>query len=377
MIKNYLKIAFRNLARNKAFSFINIFGLAVGLATCMLIMLYIFSETGYDEQNLAGDRIYRIASQAATLTGSAKEKAWAGTSAPVAWGLKTDMPEVEEATRLLKFPMFDKILLKYEKGKETRQFYETNCYYVDSTFLRIFTYSFKYGNTSSALDQPNSVVISEEIAGKLFGNDNPVGRSITLGIPFGNFNYTVMGVFRTEGIKSHIPAHLLISMRNGDIGSWAEKQTNWATNNLFHTYVLLKKGADPKAFEKKLPAFTDRRAGTDLKALGVTRQFLIQPLKDIYLHSDLENEIAPNGNISYLYILGSIALFVLMIACINFMNLSTARSAKRAKEVGVRKVMGAQKGSLIGQFLGESIIMSCLGLLLALFLTWAFLPLFK
>jgi putative ABC transport system permease protein len=377
MIRNYLKIAFRNLARNKAFSFINIFGLAVGLATCMLIMLYIFSETGYDTQHQGADRIYRIVGRGSTMTGELKDKPWAAVSAPTAWGLKADMPEVEEVTRLLKFPSFDKMLLKHEDGNVIKQFYEPNGYYVDSTFLRIFTYDFKYGNAATALDPPNSVVISEEVAGKLFGNENPIGKPITIGIPFGDFSYKVTGVFRTAGIKSHIPAHLFLSMRNGDIGGWVAQQTNYATNNIFHTYVRLKKGADPKAFEKKLAAFTERRAGVELKALGVSRQLFIQPVKDIYLHSDLDDEIAPNGNITYLYILGSIALFVLLIACINFMNLSTARSGKRAKEVGVRKVMGAEKGWLIGQFLGESIIMSCLALLLALLLTWAFLPLFN
>src|ERR1700761_2986689 len=142
MIRNYLKIAFRNLARNRAFSFINIFGLAIGLATCMLIMLYIFSETNYDAQHKGADRIYRIVGQAATLTGQSKEKPWAAVSAPTAWGLKEDMPEVEEATRLLKFPFFDKMLLKVENGKEVKQFYEPNGYYVDSTFLRLFTYDF-------------------------------------------------------------------------------------------------------------------------------------------------------------------------------------------------------------------------------------------
>jgi putative ABC transport system permease protein len=377
MIKNYLKIAFRNLSRNKAFSFINIFGLAVGLTTCMLIMLYIFSETGYDNYHAGADRIYRIAAQGRTLTGTVKEKPWAATAAPVAWGLKADMPEVEEATRLLKFPLFDKMLLKYEKDKVSKQFYETNGYYVDSTFLRLFTYDLKYGNALTALDEPNTVILSEDIAGRLFGNENPVGRSIVVGIPYGNNNYTVKGVFRTEGVKTHIPAHFLLSMRNGDIGGWAESQQNWATNNIFHTYVRLKPGTDPKAFEKKLAAFSDRRAGDDLKALGVSRKLFIQPVRDIYLHSDLDAEIAPNGNITYLYILGSIALFVLLIACINFMNLSTARSGKRAKEVGVRKVMGAEKGSLIGQFLGESISMSFLALFLALLLTWAVLPLFN
>jgi putative ABC transport system permease protein len=166
-------------------------------------------------------------------------------------------------------------------------------------------------------------------------------------------------------------------MRNGDIGTWVEQQTNWATNNIFFTYVKLKEGSDPTTFEKKLQAFIDKRGGVDMKALGVSKQLFIQPVQDIYLHSDLDNEIAPNGNITYLYILGSIALFVLLIACINFMNLSTARSGKRAKEVGIRKVMGAEKRSLVYQFLGESVMMSLLALLLALLIAYAFLPFFN
>ncbi len=376
MFNNYFKIAFRNLSRNKAFSFINIFGLAIGLATCLLIMLYEFSELGYDSHNKDADRIYRMAS-AADLKGNVKENAWAATSAPIAWGLKTDMPEVEDVTRLLKFPTLDKMLLKYGQGKESKQFYETNGYYVDSTFFRIFTYEFKHGNMLNALNEPNSIVISEELAQKIFGNENPVGKVINIGMPYGDFNYTVKGVFKDAGIKSHIPAHFFLSMRNGDVGTWVDLQTNWATNNIFHTYVKLKAGTEPKTFDKKLKPFIDRRAGTDLKALGVARQLILQPLKDIYLHSDLDDEISPNGSITRLYILGSIALFVLIIACINFMNLSTARSEKRAKEVGVRKVMGAEKKSLVFQFLSESILMSCLSLLLALLLASVLLPLFN
>jgi putative ABC transport system permease protein len=376
MIKNYFKIALRNLQRNKAFSFINIFGLAVGLATCMLIMLYIFSEMGYDGHNKNADRIFRIASKAAQL-GNVKDKPWAATSAPVAWGLKEDMPEVEQSTRLLKFPTLDKMLLKYEHGNNSKQFYETNGYYVDSTFFQIFTYDFKYGNALTSLNEPNSVVISESVAQKMFGNENPVGKPINIGMPYGTFNYTVKGVFKDALLKSHIPAHFFLSMRNGDIGTWVEQQTNWATNNIFFTYVKLKEGSDPKSFGKKLQAFIDRRGGTDQKALGVSKQLFIQPLQDIYLHSDLDNEIAPNGNITYLYILGSIALFVLLIACINFMNLSTARSGKRAKEVGIRKVMGAEKRSLVYQFLGESVMMSFLALLLALLIAYALLPFFN
>ena len=345
MLENYFKIAYRNLTRNKAFSFINILGLAVGLATCVLMILYIFSELGYDKQNKNSDRIFRIAYKAVKKV-NPEDKSWASTSAPIAWGLKSDMPEVEQSTRLLKFPTLDKMLLKYEHGNDKKLFYETNGYYVDSTFFQIFTYDFIFGNAQTSLNEPNSIVISEQIARKIFGSENPVNKSITIGLPYGDFNYIVKGVFDDSKIKSHIPAHFFLSMRNGDVGTWVDVQKNWATNNIFHTYVKLKEGTNAEIFEKKLQAFIDRRGGKDQKELGIIRQLFIQPVTNIYLHSDLDNEIAPNGNITYLYILGSIALFVLLVACINFMNLSTARSLKRAKEVGVRKVLGAEKKSL-------------------------------
>ncbi|HTB26744.1 MAG TPA: ABC transporter permease [Puia sp.] len=376
MLENYFKIAYRNLTRNKAFSFINILGLAVGLATCVLMILYIFSELGYDKQNKNSDRIFRIAYQAVKKV-NPEDKSWASTAAPIAWGLKSDLPEVEQSTRLLKFPSLDKMLLKYEHGNEKKIFYESNGYYVDSTFFQIFSYDFIFGNALTSLNEPNSIVISEQIARKIFGNENPVNKSITVGLPYGDFIYTVKGVFDDSKIKSHIPAHFFLSMRNGDVGTWVENQTNWATNNIFHTYVKLKEGSNAANFEKKLQEFIDRRGGKDLKEMGILRQLFIQPVTRIYLHSDLDNEIAPNGNITYLYILGSIALFVLLIACINFMNLSTARSLKRAKEVGVRKVLGAEKRSLVYQFLGESTLMSCLALLLALIIAYLVLPLFN
>jgi putative ABC transport system permease protein len=376
MLENYLKIAYRNLTRNKAFSFINILGLAVGLATCVLMISYIYSELGYDTQYKNADRIFRIAYKA-TKKVNPEDKSWASTSAPMAGGLKSDLPEVEQSTRLLKFPSLDKMLLKYNHGNDQKLFYETNGYYVDSTFFQIFTCDFVYGNSLTALNEPNSIVLSETVSRKIFGSENPLNKSITVGLPYGDFTYTVKGVFNDAKIKSHIPAHFFLSMRNGDVGTWVENQTNWATNNIFHTYVKLKEGTNPGKFEIKLQAFIDRRGGKDQKELGVIRQLFIQPVTDIYLHSDLDNEIAPNGNITYLYILGSIALFVLLIACINFMNLSTARSLKRAKEVGVRKVLGAERKSLIYQFLGESTLMSCLALLLAIFISYLVLPLFN
>ncbi|HVU99638.1 MAG TPA: ABC transporter permease [Puia sp.] len=376
MLKNYFKVAFRNLSRNKVFSIINIFGLAIGLTTCLLILLYIVSESGYDRQNKDADLIYRTAS-AIKIAGQ-KQRAWAATSAPVAWALKADLPEVAASTRLMKFPGMDKMLLTAKQGNSRKQFYETNGYYVDSTFFRVFTYDFIYGNAPTSLDVPNSAVLSAEVAHRLFGDENPVGRPITIGMPFGNFEYTVRGVFRDKDLKTHIPAHFFLSIHNGDVGGrWVDNETSFASGNIFHTYIRLKKKVDPVAFEKKVAADIDKRGGADLKRLGISSRLFLQPLTDIYLHSNIENEIGPNGNANTLYILGSIAAFILLIACINFMNLSTARSGKRAKEVGVRKVMGAERRSLIYQFMGESVGMSILALVLALGLAQLLLPLFN
>ncbi|GGB02678.1 ABC transporter permease [Puia dinghuensis] len=376
MLYNYLKVALRSLARNKVFSFINIFGLAIGLTTCLLIMFFIFSESGYDQQNKDADLIYRVPT-VATLAGQ-KQRGWAAAPPALAWALKTDLPEVAVTTRLLKFPEIDNMLLTAGQGDSRKQFYESNAYYVDSTFFRVFTYDFKYGDAPTALDVPNSVVLSETVAQRLFGNENPVGRPVTIGLRFGNFDYTVRGVFRDKGLKSHIPAHFFLSMHNSDVGgAWVDNQTNWVAGSIFHTYIRLKKAVDPTSFEKKINAAIGKRGGTELKEVGISRYFFLQPLTRIYLYSQLDDEIAPNGNVTTLYILGSIAAFILLIACINFMNLSTARSGKRAKEVGVRKVMGAERRSLVYQFLGESIGLSILALLLALALTWLLLPLFN
>jgi len=371
MFKNYFKIAFRNLSRNRAFSFINIFGLAVGLATCLLILLYIFDESRYDQHHKDVDRLYRIAS----VTG--KGETWAAESAPMAWALKNDLPEVEQVTRLMTFPDIERMLLKYKHHSESKQFYETNGYYVDSTFFQLFTYDFIYGNAATALDEPNSVVISEQLAGKFFGRENPVNKAIQIVTPFGEFNYTVKGVFDDTKKKSHIPAHYFLSMRNKDMWNWVQRQTSWVNNNVFFTYVKLKEGVNAAAFDQKLKPFFERHAGEGMKAAGFSKSLFIQPVKDIYLRSSVGKEIAPNGNITYLYILGSIAALILLIACINFMNLSTARSQKRAREVGVRKVIGAEKSSLILQFLGESFLMCLMALGIALFLAWMLLPLFN
>ncbi len=376
MFLNFLKVAYRNLHRNRAFSFINIFGLAIGLATCTLILLYVYSETGYDSHHKDADRVYRVAGMA-KLTGGGKAVAGAAISAPMAGALQTDMPEIAAATRLLKFPTFDRMLLQNDANKSVHPFYETEGYYVDSNFFEVISYDFIYGNPHTALQAPNSMVLSETVSKKLFGDENPIGKRLTVGILYGNLQYTVQGVFKDNEIKTHIPAHFFLSMHNDDIGGWVAGQTNWANNNIFHTYIKLKPGADAAALEKKFPAFVDRRAGVDLKAAGIGRILFLQPMQDIHLHSNFDGEITANSNITYIYMLVIIAVFVLMIACINFMNLSTARSGQRAKEVGIRKVLGSERAALIRQFLSESIVMSGLALLLAMLIVLASLPFFN
>ncbi|MFM9838350.1 MAG: ABC transporter permease [Cyclobacteriaceae bacterium] len=368
MFQSYFKIGWRNLLHNKGFSFINIFGLAMGMTACVLIMLYVVDEMSYDKHHLDGNRVYRIAEEA-------RGEKWVATVAPMAESLKKDFPEVEQAARLLRFPGAEKILLKDEQSN--KQFFETNGYYVDSTFFQLFSYDFKYGDIRTALNEPNSIVISEQLATKFFGNENPIDSVLKVGLSFGEFNYTIKGVFKNTKNKSHISANLLLSMHNGDVGGWVKMQTGWSSNSIFHTYVKLKEGTSLQAFESKLSDFLKRNSGEDFKAAGFTPELFIQPLKDIYLHSNFGYEVAANGNMKYLYIFTSIAAFLLLIACINFMNLSTACSEKRAKEVGLRRVVGAGRSSLISQFLSESLLMSGLALALAFLLIQVSLPFFN
>ncbi|WP_439558491.1 permease prefix domain 2-containing transporter, partial [Dyadobacter sp.] len=366
MLYNYFKIAFRNVCNSKVYSAINIFGLALGLATCLMIILYIADEWQVDKHHADSDRLFRVSLDTPT------EK-WSSLAGPVASSLKQDFPEIAVSTRILKFSGFEEVLLKYGEGTGRKEFFEQNAYYADSTVFDVFTYDFKFGSAHAALNRPNTVVLSEKVADKIFGNKNPVGKVVKIGLAFGTFDYNVTGVFRDNN-KSHINAHLLLSMQNSDIGGWVTEQRNWAANNIFHTYIKLLSGANLKSLEAKLPEFLARRGGKDLKAMGISKSLFLQPVPDIYLKSNVGNELSPNGSITYLYIFGSIGIFILLIACINFMNLSTARSEKRAREVGIRKAMGAYRESLIFQFLGESMIMSVLALLVALGVTVSFLP---
>jgi putative ABC transport system permease protein len=375
MIRNYFKIAWRNVMKNKVFSFINIFGLSVGLTCCMLIALYMNHEYGYDTHHKNGDRIYQLGTN--FMTEGKDEKA-ANTAAPLGSMMQQDFPEIAAATRMLKLFRDDKTLLQVADAKGSPiSFYETNGYLVDSNFFGVLTYSFKEGTSATALTEPNTVVLSEGLAHKLFGKGQALDQLVHISSSTnGDHDFKVKGVFSESSVPSHIDANFFMSFGGGDMNNFANDNPSPVNNNMFFTYLLLKEGATAATLEKKFPAFVKTHIGNQLKTMGKQRRYFLTPVKDIHL-SDVVSNVTANGSKTSLFILSSIALLTLLIACINFMNLSTSGSAKRAAEVGVRKVLGAQRGSLFYRFMGESLFMAAIGLLVAFLLTAALLPFFE
>ncbi|MBD0287345.1 MAG: ABC transporter permease, partial [Flavisolibacter sp.] len=376
MLKNYLKIAWRNLMKNKVFSFINIFGLASGRTCCMLISLYLYNELSYDTYHKNIDRLYQLGT-AFLKEGKGGERT-PNTPAPMAQAMKQEFPEIADAARIMALFAEDKTLFQYKEGnQEPKSFYETKGYIADASFFKLFTYHFIEGNAATALMNANTVVLSEEIAKKIFGNQPALNKVIHVSSNTnGDTSFTVTGVFRPMGKPSQIDARFFLSMRGGAMEQFISQQTDMIGNNMFYTFFLLKPGADAKNLEAKFPAFVDKYLGKGLTNAGFYKKQFLIPVKDMHLRAGMAIDISPVGSVTYLYILGSIALFTLLIACINFMNLSTARSSRRSAEVGIRKVLGAERGSLIKQFIGESLIMSFIAFLFAIGLTILFLPLF-
>jgi putative ABC transport system permease protein len=377
MIRNYLTIAWRNLTRNKVFTAVNILGLSVGLTVCMLLSLYIWHESHYDDYHDNGDRLYQVGS---VEISRGERNRFHGTGHALAALLKDNFPEVASTARVSKLLSDDKSLLQYTAPDGVvKGFNEEKGYVADSGFFKLFKYDFVEGNATTAISGPNSIVINTDIARKLFGNQPALGKLIHLASNFdGEMNCVVTGVFKPIDQPSQIDGRFFVSMYGGSVGQFIKTYTNMASNIFMNTYVLLKPGSNPASMEKKFHGFVESYMGKDLKAQNQDRDYFLVKVKDIHLHANMEyGDITPLGSLTYLYILGSIALFTLLIACINFMNLATARSTKRAAEVGVRKTLGAGRLSLIRQFLGESIIMSFIAFLLALILTWILLPVFS
>ena len=361
MFSNYLKIAFRNIRKQKGYAFINIFGFTLGIAACLLILLYVAHELSYDRFNEKADRIYRLASD--VRIASQEPDRLATSAAPAAAAMMQDFPEVETATRI------DNIGQTVVRSGD-QMFNEDNMFYADPNFFEVFTFPMIAGNPATALNDPKSVVLTKSTAERYFGEQSALGKTLSIG-ESGEV-YQVTGVVEDVPDNSHFDFDLLLSMK----GYKRAETAQWG-NMFLYTYLVLRKDADPASLEAKFPAVYSKYYGPlietflkqsweEFRGEGNYFRFILQPLTDIHLHSHLRSELQPPGSVSNLYIFSSIALFILLIACINFMNLSTARSVKRAREVGVRKVLGSDRQSIIKQFLAESLMYTAVATLLAI-----------
>lgn len=372
MLKNYFTVAIRNLRKHSFYSFINVAGLSIGLAICFIIILFVINEVSYDKHFAYADRIYRINSEI-KFGGNHYNMLYAP---PVmASTLATEYPEVEAAIR---FRERGSYLVK----RTIENIKEDHVIWTDKDFFKVFAVPVIAGNAETALAEPNSIAISETIAHKYFPNENALGQTLILD---NKWNMKITAIYEPIPTNTHFHFDILIAME----GLEEAKRQVWYSNN-FQTYILLRQGADAKQLEGKFPELVVKRAmpqlaevlGDDLTmekfvAAGNKMEFTLQPLADIHLRSSLQGEFEPNFDIAYVYLFVAIALFILIIACINFMNLSTARSANRAKEVGIRKVMGSFRSHLMRQFLTESILLTFISILLAVLFAYLLLPLFN
>ena len=370
MIRNYIKTAYRSLIKNKGFTILNVLGLALGLATCLLIVFYVFDELNFDSYNKKADRIYRINEE---IKFGGNENSYAVSPAPVAAALKNDFPEIEQVARFR-----NQGGNSVKKGNQNIR--EDMMIYADRSILDIFTLPMIYGNPATALTEPHTIIITERIAKKYFDRTNVVGQVLV----FNNTDpYKITGVIKDIPLQSHFHFDFFIAMSGLD----ESRENAWFSSN-FNTYLLLKPGADVKRLSAKLSEFMHKNAGPQMESIlhmtfdkfeqsGDFFRLNLIPLKKIHLESNRVGELGPNGNIQYVYIFSAIAIFILLIACVNFMNLSTARSSNRAREVGVRKVLGSPRKFLVAQFLTESIMVTLAATLIAVFISVTLLPLFN
>lgn len=357
MLKNYLMVSVRHLMRQPAYAGLNILGLTIGIVSSLLIVLYLFHELSYDKHHEKAERIYRISSDIKEPDNAFK---WAVTQTPLAPTLKSEFAEVEQYVRFI------------PSGRTRLQlgdinYFENNVFFVDSTVFEVFTFNMLMGD-KRALEAPNSVVLSKTVADKIFKGDNPMGQTLQAD---NNRSYKVTGVYEDMPENSHIIADAMISLSTLQLGN---NPGAWGGFGIY-SYVLLEEGSNPKDFEAKLPQIIEKYVATIFDQFDIEIKYVLLPILDIHLHSDFQGEPEPLGNISYIYIFSAVAAFLLLIACINYMNLATARSTKRALEVGIRKVMGAQRESLIWQFLAESVIITTISLVISFLLIFALVPL--
>ena len=352
MLKNYLKIALQNIKRHKGFTFINMVGLSISIACIILILLYMYHEISFDDYHEDADRIYRVAMNLG-------ENETARISGPLAATLMSDYPEVKYAAGIFRM---ERPVVRHKDNK----FYETRIVLANSDIFKIFNIPFLKGNSQTALDGPGKIVLTQQMSEKYFGDSDPLGESIQIS----GENYDITGIVANPRSNTHLKCDFI-----GSLESLKEPDTvmEWTWCGLY-TYVKLSPNSDPLAFEEKIRNIADRYIKEYLIERGWTYNYFLQPLRKIHLFSHLDAEYEKPGNPTYIYLLSALGVFILLIACLNYVNLSTARAAKRAKEVSVRKIIGAQRLQLIRQFLGESILFSLLSTVMALFIVLSALP---
>lgn len=358
MFRNYIKIALRNLRKYKGYSLINILGLAVGIAVCMLIFQYVSHELSYDKYHSKSDRIYRI-------TLDHPRSHIAVTPSMILPTMQRLFPEVEVGVRLFDVGTFQPLVVRYED----RVFEERKIVYADSSLFKVFDFKLLSGNPETALTRPNTIVLTREMSKKYFGNESPLGKSIEIG----SREFEVTGVMENIPDNSHFTYDFFASMitRSG----WSELSDDTWKSASFYTYLVLDERAKAADLKQKVNSFIKENFSDNEFAASLN--IALQPLTDIHLYSDTSNEIASQGDIRYVLAASAIALLILIIACINYMNLATARSARRSREVGIRKVLGSDRSSLIGQFYGESAFLTLIAMALTILLIELFLPWFN
>jgi len=371
MFKNFLLTGIRSLLKNGIYSFLNIIGLAIGIASLIFIGLFIRHEVSYDNYHKNIDRLFRI-----TVSGQmvSSDMNMAVTPAPMAAALMDDYPEVEQVARLYQAGDW---LCRYGDKKFNERFF----FFADSSFFDLFSIKLLKGDPASVLSKPHSVVLTRKTANKYFGNEDPLGKIIR--VETDTVYYTVTGVMEEVPLNTHFQFDML-----GSLNSLRRSRAEWWLSHNFYTYFRLATGVNPQQFEEKLQGMITKYVGPEVQeALGASLEdfigqgnslnYHVQPVRDIHLYSDLQYEVQPNGNRVYVYVFGVVALFIILMACINFTNLATARAANRAKEVGIRKVLGGHKRSLVVQFMTEAIIMSFVALIVGVLIAESLLPQFR
>ena len=372
MLKNYFKIALRNLTKNKLFSAINILGLSVSMASCLLLFLYANQELSYDTHH--GKSIYRITTSFSSLAEG--EEFLSGTSSvPIGPAVAEEIPEIVNSARITGAALFNvKDLITYEGNP----YYIENGMIADSSIFEIFTFDFLEGDATDPMPHNNGVVLEKEWATKLFGQEPAYGKMVKISTAMGESDYEVTAVYDKSTYDTHLaPTFFISTMNNPWAQFFAQFTSQWVSNNLVFTYLELTPGADPLAVDEKIHQIFLRNGAADMKAMGFSKTMDLQPIEEIHTASGFQLDLPGNTNLTFIKVLVGIGLLILVLACVNYINLSTAQAGRRSLEVGIRKVMGVTSKGLISQFLGESFIIVLVSLVLSVLMAELALPFFN